>query len=84
MLPWLGGSFMFAPLYPHTRRDGQTTADGGRPARLDVLMDSDRAAGPRGDRKAEEARSRNQKLFCINAETRQGGSGLYTYRKGEY
>lgn len=62
-------------------RDDHNTADGGRPARIDYLMDSDRAAGGALPNQEERmAASRKRKVFCVTEATRQGGSGLYGYR----
>jgi len=81
-IPWLGQPIPFV-LYPRSIRDDHNTADGGRPSRIDLMMDADGPAstGPMRDRKAEEDYSRQCKVFRATAETRQGGSGLYHHDK---
>lgn len=76
VLPWLGGSIAFA-FVPRSIRENHTTADGGRAARIDMMMDSNRQPAPMNDVKVDEARSRRHKEFCVDASVRQGGSGFY-------
>ena len=76
MMPWLGGFIAYAYI-PRSIRENHTTADGGRPARIDMMMDSNQQAAPMQNVKAAEARSRRHKDFCVDARVRQGGSGWY-------
>lgn len=39
VLPWLGGSIAYV-FVPRSRRDDCNTADGGRPSRIDLLVDA--------------------------------------------
>ena len=39
MLPWLGGHIPYAYI-PRSTRENHTTADGGRPAPIDSMMDT--------------------------------------------
>jgi len=78
-LPWLGFGLAFSFGPRKGREYHQTTADGGKPAEIDRMMDAfgPLSGGPVRDVAAKEAESRRRKLFCVTPETRQGGSGLY-------
>lgn len=76
MMPWLGGFIAYA-FIPRSIRENHTTADGGRPARIDSMMDANVQPVPMQNIAAAEARSRKRKQFRVTPADSQGGSGWY-------
>lgn len=65
--------------YPSTRRDGTSTADGGKGTRLDHLLDDDRPLSEpmsMAAKAADKASSKRMKGWGITEQTGLGGSGL--------
>jgi hypothetical protein len=58
------------------RRDGSSTADGGRPTNLDRMFDNDGPLPEPGPYTAKPAREASRQ-FRVTLETRCGGTGLY-------